>query len=174
MSSICPAVNQQTEQCDCHTRYTLCASNKLVETVKQKLQLGKESSKNTALQLHKGLFTRLPAHKLYLITGYSFLRTDDTTELLDEAARVAPCSRQLNGVDSTQALLKTFTWVDPPDENTFCMVPTVPPHHNQEQQLGRRVRENQPAIKIIPGMRIHFCNFCVQYSIYSSFLETWN
>lgn len=72
---------------------------------------------------------------------------------MEEAAQVALCRSQLNSVDSTQALLKAFAWVEPPDENTFCMVPTVPPHHNREQQVITKVHENdQPAINIIPGM----------------------
>lgn len=95
-------------------------------------------------------------------SSYSFLRTDDTTELMEEAARVALCSSQPNGVDSTQALLKTFAWVEPPEENTFCMVPSVPPHHNRERQLGSKVHENgQPAIEIIPGMWLNCCSFFI-------------
>lgn len=79
---------------------------------------------------------------------------------MEEAARVALCSSQPNGVDSTQALLKTFAWVEPPEENTFCTVPSVPPHHNRERQLGSKVHENgQPAIEIIPGMWLNCCVF---------------
>lgn len=79
-------------------------------------------------------------------------RADDTTELMEQAAQVGLCVTQLDCVDSTQALLKTFAWVEPPEEETYCLVSTEPPQRNQEQQLGSRVQENnQPDIKIIPG-----------------------
>lgn len=72
---------------------------------------------------------------------------------MEEAAQVALCSSQLDSADSTQALLKTFAWVEPPEEDTFCLVLAEPPHHNREQQLGSKVhKNNQPAINVIPGM----------------------
>lgn len=85
-------------------------------------------------------------------SSHSFLRADDTTELMEEAAQVALCSSQTDSTDSTQALLKTFAWVEPPEEDTFCPDPAEPPHHNREQQLGSKILKNkQPAINIISG-----------------------
>lgn len=72
---------------------------------------------------------------------------------MEEAAQVALCTSQLDSADTTQALLKTFAWVEPPDEETYCLVSIEPPHHNQEQQLGSDIHENnQPTINVIPGM----------------------
>ncbi|XP_036940376.1 PAS domain-containing serine/threonine-protein kinase [Acanthopagrus latus] len=59
---------------------------------------------------------------------------DDTTELMEEAAQVAPCSSQLDSADTTQALLKTFAWVEPPEENTYSLITTGPPQDSQDQQ----------------------------------------
>ncbi|XP_059201242.1 PAS domain-containing serine/threonine-protein kinase [Centropristis striata] len=85
------------------------------------------------------------------VTSTRVLMADDTTELMEEAAQVAPCATQLDSADTTQALLKTFAWVDPPEEETYCMVPAEPLHHNQEQPLGSRVdKKNPSAINIIP------------------------
>ncbi|KAE8290978.1 PAS domain-containing serine/threonine-protein kinase [Larimichthys crocea] len=85
------------------------------------------------------------------VTSTRVVMGDDTTELMTEAARVAFSHSQLDSADTTQALLRTFAWVEPPDEDTFCLVSTGSPHHNQEQQLTSRVHENdQPAIKIVP------------------------
>lgn len=90
--------------------------------------------------------------------GCSLLRPDDTTELMEEAARVALCSNKLTSVDSTAALLKTFALAEPGEENTFCMIPTVPSHCHKEQQLDNEVHQNgQPAIKTIPGICLSFC-----------------
>lgn len=75
-----------------------------------------------------------------------------------EAAEVAIYSSQLNSVDTTQALLKTFAWVDPPEESTFC---SKLPHPKPEQQLGSKVHENEHrAIKITPGVGLNY--FCSQ------------
>lgn len=78
-------------------------------------------------------------------------------ELMEEAAQVAIYTSQLNSLDTTQALLKTFAWVDPPEESTFC---SKLPHHKPEQQLGSKVHENeQPAIKISSGEGLNcFCS----------------
>ncbi|XP_042353798.1 PAS domain-containing serine/threonine-protein kinase [Plectropomus leopardus] len=85
------------------------------------------------------------------VTSTRVLTTDDTIELMEQAAQVAPCVSQLDSADTTQALLKTFAWVEPPEEETYCLVPDEPSHHNQEQQLGSKVhKNNQPTIKIIP------------------------
>ncbi|XP_037644623.1 PAS domain-containing serine/threonine-protein kinase [Sebastes umbrosus] len=89
------------------------------------------------------------------VTSTRVVMADDTTELMEEAAQVALCISQLDSADSTQALLKTFAWVEPPEEETYCVVPTKPPRHNREQQLGSTVhKNNQPAIKIIPDIPI--------------------
>uniref|UniRef100_A0A671Y4F1 PAS domain-containing serine/threonine-protein kinase n=1 Tax=Sparus aurata TaxID=8175 RepID=A0A671Y4F1_SPAAU len=58
---------------------------------------------------------------------------DDTAELMEEAAQVAPCSSQLDSADTTQALLKTFAWVEPPEENTYSLITTGPPQDSQDQ-----------------------------------------
>lgn len=72
---------------------------------------------------------------------------------MEAAAQVALCSSQLDSADTTQALLKTFAWVEHPEEDTFCLVPSEPPRHNREQQLGSKFHKNgQPAIKIVPVM----------------------
>ncbi|KAM9349928.1 PAS domain-containing serine/threonine-protein kinase [Symphorus nematophorus] len=84
------------------------------------------------------------------VTSTRVLIADDTTELMEEAAQVALCSNQLDTGDTTQALLKTFAWVEPPEEDTFCLGSIKPPHRNQEQQLGIQAHENnQPAIKVV-------------------------
>ncbi|KAF1383914.1 hypothetical protein PFLUV_G00136780 [Perca fluviatilis] len=87
------------------------------------------------------------------VTSTRVVMADNTTELMEEAARVALCTSQLDGADTTQALLKTFAWVQPSEEETYCLVSTEPPHHNREQQLASKVHENnQPAINIIPDL----------------------
>ncbi|XP_029309468.1 PAS domain-containing serine/threonine-protein kinase isoform X2 [Cottoperca gobio] len=86
------------------------------------------------------------------VTSTRVVMADDTTELMEEAAMVALCTSQLDSGDTTQALLKTFVMVlEPAEEETYCLVPTEPPHHNREQQLDRKAHKiNQPAIKLIP------------------------
>lgn len=98
---------------------------------------------------------------LYLDCGYnswscrSFSRADDTAELLKEAARAAPCSSKLDSAETTQALLKTFVWSEPAEEDTCCTVITVAPQSSQDQQLNEGVlKTNPPGIKIIPGTLI--------------------
>ncbi|KAF0047013.1 hypothetical protein F2P81_000646 [Scophthalmus maximus] len=85
------------------------------------------------------------------VTSTRMLMADDTTELMEEAARVAPCSSHLDCADSTQALLKTYAWVEPPEEGTYCPVVLELPHHNGDQQFCNGVQKNdQPAIAVIP------------------------
>ncbi|XP_042284787.1 PAS domain-containing serine/threonine-protein kinase isoform X1 [Thunnus maccoyii] len=84
------------------------------------------------------------------VTSTRVVVADDTTELMEEAAQVAPCSSHLDSADNTQALLKTFAWVEPPGEDTCCLAPTELPHHIQEQQLGSEVeKNNHPVIEVI-------------------------
>ncbi|XP_053186682.1 PAS domain-containing serine/threonine-protein kinase [Scomber japonicus] len=71
------------------------------------------------------------------VTSTRVVVADDTTELMEEAAQVAPCSAHLDSADTTEALLKTFTLVDPSDGDTCCLTYTEPPQHFREQQLGR-------------------------------------
>ncbi|XP_070774896.1 PAS domain-containing serine/threonine-protein kinase [Enoplosus armatus] len=85
------------------------------------------------------------------VTSTRVVKADDTTELMEEAAQVALCSSQLDSADTTEALLKTFTWVEPPEEETYCMVPTEPPHYNQEQQLGNTPTLNGHAVGKLSG-----------------------
>lgn len=80
------------------------------------------------------------------VTSTREFTTDDTTELMEEAARAALGTNQLDGADSTQALLQTFALVEPPEDETYCLVTTGPPHHNKDRRHGGEV---QPAIGII-------------------------
>nr|XP_020451411.1 PAS domain-containing serine/threonine-protein kinase [Monopterus albus] len=85
------------------------------------------------------------------VTSTRVVRADDTAELMNEAAQVAPCSSQLDSADTTEALLQTFAWVEPPEEDTCCTVVTETPHHDQDQQLSNRFQKNnQPGIEIVP------------------------
>lgn len=82
---------------------------------------------------------------------------------MEEAAQVAPCSSQLDSADTTQALLKTFAWVEPPEENTYSLITTGPPQDSQDQPHDCKVHENYwSAVKIIPGMmHLNCCSFCL-------------
>ncbi|KAM7379262.1 hypothetical protein PAMP_004827 [Pampus punctatissimus] len=85
------------------------------------------------------------------VTSTRVVVADDTTELLEEAAQVALCSGHLDSADTTQALLKTYAWVEPPDEDTYCLDPNESPHHIQEQQPGNEVQKNDHlVIEVIP------------------------
>nr|XP_046263668.1 PAS domain-containing serine/threonine-protein kinase [Scatophagus argus]XP_046263669.1 PAS domain-containing serine/threonine-protein kinase [Scatophagus argus] len=88
------------------------------------------------------------------VTSTRVITVNDTAELLEEAAQVALCHSKLDSADTTQALLKTFALVEPPEERTCCLFPTVRPQHSQ--QLSSEVHENrQPAIKVIPESPSH-------------------
>ncbi|XP_029931171.1 PAS domain-containing serine/threonine-protein kinase isoform X2 [Myripristis murdjan] len=85
------------------------------------------------------------------VTSTPMVTANDTTELMEAAAQVAPCCSQLDSADTTQALLQTFLLVEPPDEDTCCPAPTRPSHHNPECQLGSAVqRESLSLINSIP------------------------
>ncbi|XP_017277619.1 PAS domain-containing serine/threonine-protein kinase [Kryptolebias marmoratus] len=85
------------------------------------------------------------------VTSTHLVMANDTTELIEEAAHAAPRSSQVDGADSTQALLKTFAWVEPPDEDTCCVVSTEPSLHARDEQLGSVApKNNAPATKIMP------------------------
>lgn len=75
-------------------------------------------------------------------------RPDDTTELMEEAARVALCSNQLTSMDTTAALLKTSPLARP-DENTSFTVPTV---LSEQQQVSKVHGNEQPAMRVNPGI----------------------
>lgn len=80
---------------------------------------------------------------------------------MEEAAQVAPGSSQMDSADTTQALLKTFTLVELPDENTCCSDPTEPSHQNGELQLANEGRgKGEPAIKNLPGVT-QLCCCCL-------------
>lgn len=65
---------------------------------------------------------------------------------------MALCTGQLDAADTTEALLKTFALVEPPEDETYCLVATGPPRRNQ--QLGYEVhKSNLPAVRVISGMR---------------------
>ncbi|XP_038129209.1 PAS domain-containing serine/threonine-protein kinase isoform X1 [Cyprinodon tularosa] len=83
------------------------------------------------------------------VTSTHLVMANDTTELIEEAARAAPCSTSLDGADSTQALLKTYAWVQTPEENTCCLVSTDPSIQNRAEQL---VNVNPDSI--VPAVRI--------------------
>ncbi|KAM3603762.1 uncharacterized protein V6R79_001706 [Siganus canaliculatus] len=70
------------------------------------------------------------------VTSTRVVVADDTQELMDEAAHVALCCSQPDGADSTQALLKTFAWVDHPQEDTSCRI------------------SHSPRVKIPPGAAV--------------------
>ncbi|XP_047446412.1 PAS domain-containing serine/threonine-protein kinase isoform X2 [Mugil cephalus] len=85
------------------------------------------------------------------VTSTRVVALNDTTELMEEAAQVAPCCSQLDSADTTQALLKTFAWVEPPDEDTCCLIPTEASLHYGEQQPRNEARDdNEAAAEIIP------------------------
>lgn len=68
---------------------------------------------------------------------------------MKEAAQVVLCSSDISSDENTQALLKTFAWVEAAGENTFCTVVSPPPHR---QQLGcKAAGHDQPAINVIPS-----------------------
>ncbi|XP_068605009.1 PAS domain-containing serine/threonine-protein kinase [Brachionichthys hirsutus] len=105
----------------------------------------------TCTRLEKPCSSALSTLSAPAVTSTRLLKADDTAELMKEAAQVVLCSSQLTGADSTRVLLKTFAWFDPPEEETFSLVPTGPPQSNRDQQLNRWVDENgQPAAKMIP------------------------
>ncbi|XP_062285224.1 PAS domain-containing serine/threonine-protein kinase [Scomber scombrus] len=85
------------------------------------------------------------------VTSTRVVVADDTTELMEEAAQVAPCSAHLDSADTTEALLKTFAWVDPPDEDTCCLTLAEPPQHFREQQLGNTPTKNGHAVVKVGG-----------------------
>lgn len=65
---------------------------------------------------------------------------------MKEAAQVALCSSDISSDENTQALLKTFEWVEAPGENT-CTVISTPEHR---QQLGCKADgHDQPVINVI-------------------------
>ncbi|XP_061587094.1 PAS domain-containing serine/threonine-protein kinase isoform X2 [Cololabis saira] len=85
------------------------------------------------------------------VTSTRMIVANDTAELLEEAARVAPCSSLLGSADTTQSLLKTFTLVEPPDVDTYCLVATESSLHDVEDQRTNMVQKsNAPTIHIIP------------------------
>ena len=98
------------------------------------------------------IFTEMLFENNYLKPSICFYRADDTTELMEEAAQVAPCSAHLDSADTTEALLKTFTLVDPSDGDTCCLTYTEPPQHFREQQLGSEVQKKN-LIDVISGIR---------------------
>ncbi|XP_041849004.1 PAS domain-containing serine/threonine-protein kinase [Melanotaenia boesemani] len=84
------------------------------------------------------------------VTSTRVVMANDTIELMEEAAQLAPCSSQLDSTDTTQALLKTFAWVDPLDEDA-CLVPIESSLHNKKEHLSDGVQKNNaPAVNIIP------------------------
>ncbi|KAM8850242.1 PAS domain-containing serine/threonine-protein kinase isoform 1-T2 [Spinachia spinachia] len=84
------------------------------------------------------------------VTSTRVVMADDTTELMEEAAQVVLCTGQLDVADTTEALLKTFALVEPPDDENYCLVATGPPHRNRDQQLGKDVYRSKPAdIRVI-------------------------
>ncbi|XP_034039788.1 PAS domain-containing serine/threonine-protein kinase [Thalassophryne amazonica] len=52
------------------------------------------------------------------VTSTRVVMPDDTGELMEEAAQVAPCSSYLDSADTTEALLQTFAFIEPPEEGT--------------------------------------------------------
>ncbi|XP_058506941.1 PAS domain-containing serine/threonine-protein kinase isoform X1 [Solea solea] len=82
------------------------------------------------------------------VTSTRVVMADDTAELMEEAAQVAPFCSQLDSADTTQSLLKTFEWVEPPGDDTYCpVVYEPPPQLNLKKQAQKK---NKPAIEINP------------------------
>ncbi|MED6248557.1 hypothetical protein ATANTOWER_001908, partial [Ataeniobius toweri] len=91
----------------------------------------------------------LSTFSLPAVTSTHLVMANDTTELVEEAARAAPCGCPLDSADATQALLKTFAWVENADEDTCCLASTEPSVQNRDEQLINVIQENiTPAIKI--------------------------
>ncbi|XP_023821184.1 PAS domain-containing serine/threonine-protein kinase [Oryzias latipes] len=70
------------------------------------------------------------------VTSTRVVMANDTIELLREAARVAPCSSLPNSAETTQALLGTFTWVEPLEDGSCCSASTevsVPRREGQQR-----------------------------------------
>ncbi|KAI4809739.1 hypothetical protein KUCAC02_018604 [Chaenocephalus aceratus] len=80
------------------------------------------------------------------VTSTRVLMADDTTELMEEAAQVALCTSQQDSKDTTQALLKTFALVEPPEEETYFLVPTETPLREQPHSSEDQ-KKNHPVIK---------------------------
>ncbi|XP_054625305.1 PAS domain-containing serine/threonine-protein kinase isoform X2 [Dunckerocampus dactyliophorus] len=77
------------------------------------------------------------------VTSTRVFIADDTSELLEEAAQVAGASSHIDTGDTTQALLKTFAWVDHPEDNTTCMVSI---EKTPGQELGYTPTQNGHAV----------------------------
>ncbi|MED6271117.1 hypothetical protein CHARACLAT_017089, partial [Characodon lateralis] len=91
----------------------------------------------------------LSTFSLPAVTSTHLVMANDTTELVEEAARAAPCVCPLDSADATQALLKTFAWVENADEDTPCLASAEPSVQNRDEQLINVIQENiTPAIKI--------------------------
>ncbi|XP_032422277.1 uncharacterized protein LOC116722190 isoform X2 [Xiphophorus hellerii] len=89
------------------------------------------------------------------VTSTHLVMANDTAELIEEAARAAPGSKPLDSADTTQALLKTFAWVETPDEDTCCLISTESSNQNRDKQLLNVIQQNiAPAIKITPDTPI--------------------
>ncbi|XP_061879532.1 PAS domain-containing serine/threonine-protein kinase-like isoform X1 [Entelurus aequoreus] len=80
------------------------------------------------------------------VTSTRVFVADDTSELLEEAAQIAGASSHLETGDTTEALLKTFAWVDHPEEDAACKVSI---EKTREQELGCEVKtQRHPIIEI--------------------------
>uniref|UniRef100_A0A3B5RC86 PAS domain-containing serine/threonine-protein kinase n=1 Tax=Xiphophorus maculatus TaxID=8083 RepID=A0A3B5RC86_XIPMA len=89
------------------------------------------------------------------VTSTHLVMANDTAELIEEAARATPGSKPLDSADTTQALLKTFAWVETPDEDTCCLISTESSNQNRDKQLLNVIQQNiAPAIKITPDTPI--------------------
>ncbi|XP_072297522.1 PAS domain-containing serine/threonine-protein kinase [Eucyclogobius newberryi] len=71
------------------------------------------------------------------VTSTRMPMPDNTMELLEEAARVIPCSVEFASADTTEELLQTFALVEPPGEDTYCLVSTKI-KRKEKQSHGRR------------------------------------
>ncbi|TNN36444.1 hypothetical protein EYF80_053386 [Liparis tanakae] len=79
------------------------------------------------------------------------LRTDDTAELLEEAARASLCTPQLDGPDGTQALLQTCALVEPPEDETYCL--TLSMAVLLSGRVAPLLTEAEPAACVAPPSR---------------------
>ncbi|PWA25176.1 hypothetical protein CCH79_00005249 [Gambusia affinis] len=89
------------------------------------------------------------------VTSTHLVMANNTAELIEEATRAAPGSKPLDSADTTQALLKTFAWVETPDEDTCCLISTESSNQNRDKQLLNVIQQNiAPAVKITPDTPI--------------------
>lgn len=124
--------SQEEEPCACPSKISNADPPSLVAgdmvMVNQSL---KDRTTSGRGRIFTGADTRLDHHASAMshlsppaVTSTRVPLHDDTAELLEEAARIAPCSGEISNADTTEELLQTFALVEPPGEDTYCLVST--------------------------------------------------